>query len=84
LSAAPVRARQLLEHFGEPAAILRAGAAQLQRVGGIGPETAASIAGWEKGIDLKGELDRIEKFGCNIVIQSDEVYPSSRFTTCPL
>ncbi len=71
----PVRARQLLEHFAEPAAILQASAAQLQRVGGIGPETAAAIAGWEKSIDLKGELDRIEKFGCRIVVQSDETYP---------
>jgi len=71
----PVRARQLIEHFAEPAAILRASAAQLQRVAGIGPETAAAIAGWEKSIDLKGELDRVEKFGAHIVIPSDETYP---------
>jgi len=71
----PVRARQLVEHFGEPPAILGATAAQLQRVGGIGPETAAAITNWEKTIDLKGELERIEKFGCYIVIQSDENYP---------
>jgi DNA processing protein len=71
----PVRARQLVEHFGEPSAVLRASAAQLQRVAGIGPETAAAIANWEKTIDLKGELERIEKFGCHIVIQSDENYP---------
>ena len=42
---------------------------------GIGPETAAAIAGWEKNIDLKGELRRIKEFGCHIVIQSDENYP---------
>jgi len=30
----PVRARQLLEHFAEPAAILSAGAAQIQGVTG--------------------------------------------------
>jgi DNA processing protein len=71
----PVRARQLLEHFGEPPAILSASPSQLQRVAGIGPETAAAIAGWEKGIDLKGEMERIEKFGCHVVVQSDENYP---------
>ena len=71
----PVRARQLLEHFAEPDAILRASASELRRVPGIGAETAGTIAGWEKSIDLKGELERIEKFGCHIVIQSDEVYP---------
>ena len=71
----PVRARLLLEHFADPAAILKASASQLQRVNNIGPETAAAIAGWEKSIDLKGELQRIEQFGCHIVIPSDETYP---------
>lgn len=71
----PVRVRQLLEVFGEPGAILSASAAQLQRVQGIGPEVANSIASWEKEIDLKGELERIEQFGCQIVIASDANYP---------
>jgi DNA processing protein len=71
----PVRARLLLEHFAEPAAILQASAAQLQRVNGIGPETAAAIAGWEKNIDLKGELERIQQYGCHVVIPSDATYP---------
>src|SRR6202034_2724747 len=70
----PVRIRQLLEHLGEPAAILGASAVQLQKVPGIGPESAASVAGWEKRIDLAGEIERIEKFGCHVVIQSDENY----------
>ena len=71
----PVRARQLLEHFAEAPAILQASAARLQRVPGIGPETAAAIASWEKTIDLKGEMERIGKFGCQVVIQTDENYP---------
>jgi DNA processing protein len=71
----PVRVRQLLEHFADPPAILGANAARLQRVAGIGPETAAAIAGWEKTVDLTGELRRIKDFGCHIVIQSDENYP---------
>jgi DNA processing protein len=71
----PVRVRQLLEHFAEPAAILAASSAHLQKVPGIGPETAASIASWEKNIDLRGELERIEKFGCQIVVQTDDNYP---------
>ncbi len=71
----PVRVRQLLEHFAEPAAILGASSTLLQKVPGIGPETAAAIAGWEKNIDLRGEVERIEKFGCQVVIQSDVNYP---------
>lgn len=72
----PVRLRQLLAHFGGAADILRASRSQLEQVNGIGPEVAAAIADWEKTVDLKGELDRIQKFGCNIVIQSDDHYPA--------
>jgi DNA processing protein len=71
----PVTVRKLLEHLGDAPAILRAGPAQLQRVPGIGPETAAAIAGWEKNIDLKGELERIQQYGCHVVIPSDATYP---------
>lgn len=71
----PVRVRQLLEHFGEAPAILRASRQELLRVKGIGEDTAAAIAGWETGIDLKAELKRIEEFNCRIVIQSDPEYP---------
>ncbi len=71
----PIRLRRLLEHFGEPPAILAANAHQLSRVEGIGDDTAAAIAAWEKTVDLKGELKRIEDFGCHIVIESDDEYP---------
>jgi DNA processing protein len=71
----PIRARQLLEHFGEPSAILSASRHQLLHVKGIGDETAESIASWEKTVDLKGELKRIADFGCRIVSQADSEYP---------
>ncbi|HEY3856006.1 MAG TPA: DNA-processing protein DprA [Verrucomicrobiae bacterium] len=71
----PVRVRQLLEHFADPPAILGASPALLQKVPGIGPETAGAIANWEKSVDLRGEIERIEKFGCNVVVQTDENYP---------
>ena len=71
----PVRVRQLLERFGDAAAILRASRSQLQQVHGIGADVADSIAAWEKTIDLAGELRRIQDFGCHILIQSDENYP---------
>jgi DNA processing protein len=71
----PVRIRQLLAHFGEPAAILSASRSQLEKVQGIGPELSTGISSWEKTTDLKGELERIEKFGCKIVIPSDANYP---------
>lgn len=71
----PVRVRQLLEHFGDPAKILSAAKHQLLHVRGIGEETAESIAGWEKSVDLAAEMKRIADFGCEIVIQSDAHYP---------
>jgi len=44
-------------------------------VSGIGEETADSIAGWEKSVDLAAELKRIADFHAHVVIQSDAEYP---------
>ena len=71
----PVRVRQLLEHFGEAPAVLRASKSQLLQVRGIGEDTAEAIATWEKTIKLDEELKRISDFGCHILTQSDEDYP---------
>ena len=73
----PVRARWLLEHFGDAPAILAATSRDLAGVRNIGPETAAAIAHWEESVDLAGELKRIRDFGCHVLIQSDENYPAS-------
>jgi len=71
----PVRVRQLLEHFGDAPAILRASRGQLLQVRSIGGETADAIVSWEKNVDLDGELQRIREFGCHILTQADEAYP---------
>ncbi len=71
----PIRVRQLLERFGDAPVILSATRGQLQQVNGIGEETAAAIAAWETTIDLRGELKRIEEFGCRVVTQADDEYP---------
>ena len=73
----PVRARSLLEHFGDAPKILAATKSQLLRVQNIGEDTAENISTWEKSIDLAGELKRIADFGCHVLIQSDENYPPS-------
>ena len=73
----PVRARLLLEHFGDAPKILQASKSDLLRVRNIGEETAEAIAGWEKSADLAGELKRISEFGCRVIIQSDDEYPVS-------
>jgi DNA processing protein len=73
----PVRARSLIEQLGSAPAVLQASRSQLAKVPNIGPETADAIAGWEKNVDLAGELKRLQDFGCRAVIQSDEEYPAS-------
>jgi len=73
----PVRARLLLEHFGEAPKILTAAKSALLRVRNIGAETAEAISNWEKSVDLAGELKRIADFGCHVLISSDENYPAS-------
>jgi DNA processing protein len=71
----PVRVRQLLEALGSAPAILGASKQRLLHVHGIGEETAEAIANWEKTVDLKAELRRIEEFGCHVLIQTDPGYP---------
>ena len=44
----PVRARLLLEHFGDAPQILAASKSQLLRVRNIDDETAEAISTWEK------------------------------------
>ena len=73
----PVRARSLLEPFGDAPAILAASRSQLLRVPTIGDDTAEKISNWEKTIDLAGELRRIADFGCQVLIPADEQYPPS-------
>jgi DNA processing protein len=73
----PVRARTLLEHFGDAPKILAASKSALLRVRNIGEEVAESISNWEKSVDLAGELKRIADFGCHVLISSDENYPAS-------
>lgn len=71
----PVRLRQLIEQLGDPLAVLRATRPQLMRIEGIGSEVASAICEWEKLVDLRSELKRIEEYGCRVVIQNDEEYP---------
>jgi DNA processing protein len=73
----PVRARSLLEQFGDAPKILSATKHELMRVRNIGADTAENIFNWEKSVDLAGELKRIADYGCHVLISSDEHYPPS-------
>jgi DNA processing protein len=71
----PVRARALLEHFGEAPKIFAASRSQLLRVPNIGEELAEAIVNWEQTVDLAGEMKRIAAFGCRVLMASDENFP---------
>jgi len=73
----PVRARSLIDFFGDAPKILSASKSDLLRVRNIGEDTAENIANWEKSVDLAGELNRIADYGCHVLISTDENYPAS-------
>jgi DNA processing protein len=73
----PARLRHLEEAFGDPVSILQASRSRLLQVEGIGDETATSISEWRSKVDLDGELQRSEEFGCRIITRLDSEYPSS-------
>lgn len=72
----PVRVRRLLDCFGGAEAVLSAPAEKLTQAEGIGPGTAATIAGWEGSIDLAAELREAEARGLEIVTQDDASFPA--------
>jgi DNA processing protein len=71
----PVRVRQLLDVLPDAPAILSARKDQLLRARGIGEDVAEAIINWESTVDLIAELKRIADYGCEILIDSDELYP---------
>ena len=73
----PVRVKRLLERFGQPQAILAAGARELMQVEGVGPEVAKAITAWQSQADLDGELKRIADFGARVLTLDDPEYPAN-------
>src|SRR5437762_3066397 len=59
----PARTAALLRHFGSPAAVLTATAAQLRGVPQIGEKLADAFAAAFRTADVDAELRRIEQHG---------------------
>lgn len=70
----PVRLRNLLKVFGTPENILTARGSALRAVEGIGPDVAGEITGWENTVDLSAEMDRIRKFGAQVITVESPMY----------
>ncbi len=71
----PVRISRLLESFGDAESVLRASTSRLQRVDGIGPETAKTIASWQDHVDPTKEIAEAEERGISIITREDGDYP---------
>jgi len=71
----PVRITRLLESFGDAERVLSASVSSLQRVDGIGPETAKIIASWQDHVDPAKELSEAEERGISIITREDDDYP---------
>ncbi|MEK6230516.1 MAG: DNA-processing protein DprA, partial [Luteolibacter sp.] len=71
----PVRITRLLEHFGDAENVLSASENKLQRVDGIGPETAKIISRWQDHADPSTELADAERRGISIITRADATYP---------
>ncbi len=71
----PVKISRLVESFGDAEKVLRASSSSLQRVDGIGPETAKLIASWQDHVDPAKEISEAEERGISIITREDEDYP---------
>lgn len=72
----PIRARTLIEHFGDVDAVLSASVSQLQRVNGIGPRIAEMIfnaRSHDEAVDRQIEAARTA--GARILCWADPDYP---------
>ena len=74
----PVRIGRLLDAFGGNApAILEAPSSALREVRDIGPETAATVAGWRNCFDIAKEEDALARLGATYVLKGEPGYPAN-------
>ncbi len=72
----PVRVRALVETLGSPEAVLEAGAEDLMRAKGVGPELARKILEQRDKVSPSDEEDRAFRLGARIVTCLDAEYPA--------
>lgn len=68
--------KKLVAYYGHPRAVLQATVGQLTRVSGIGPKTAAAIAGFQAARAVERELRLVERHRCQILTQNEDGYPT--------
>lgn len=71
-----VKYKALLSAFGSISSALSSSFELLSRTNGIGETLAERIRNWEKCVDLKRELDMVQRGGAKIITIIDGDYPS--------
>ncbi len=71
----PVRVRRLLEVFGSPQGVLKAGRDRIMAIEGFGQEMADLLVHWEERIDLQRELRLIREAKVDVLTCECAEYP---------
>lgn len=71
----PIRAKKLLEEFGEPEKIFQASRDRLSRIKGMDHKGIESILTWEKQVNLAREIALCESHNCQVISTLDDDYP---------
>ena len=69
------RLRALLAHFDAPSAVFRASRSALERVDGVGPQTAEAVLTFEDRDAVEQEMDRADDLGAALISPWDERFP---------
>lgn len=72
-----IRTQKLLEHFGSLDKVFKATGDELKRAEGVGSKIALKIIQSIKDIDIKQELELVERYGVKIVSFLEEGYPEN-------
>ena len=70
------RLRALLAHFDAPSAVFRASRSALERVDGVGPQTAEAILTFDDRSAVEREVERAEAVGAELVSPWDARFPN--------
>src|ERR1043165_5290291 len=68
--------KALIAHFGSAGAVMNAAASDLREVPGIGQKLSRSIVSSRQEIDLAAELGDCDEHGVQVLVESEDGYPS--------
>lgn len=69
------RLRALLAHFDTPSAVFRASRSALERVDGVGPQTAEAILTFDDRAAVEREMERADQLGADLISPWDDRFP---------